>query len=155
MLASQAITRIKSSTHDISDEYTDAQCLDFLNSSIQQVSSLLIGARFPQLVKEMTVHNGDSLPANYMASAGTYPLRMTGGLAYIIDGSSSVRFRYFATPDILTTTGASLPYNHAAINEIIIKGAIMLALNENEYDIGQDKTIYEALQAAIGAAMQQ
>ena len=155
MLASQVIARIKSSTHDISDEYSEAQCLDFLNSSIQQVSALLISAKFPSLVKEMTVHNGDNLPVNYMASAGSYPLRMTGGQAFIVDGSSSVRFRYFATPDLITTSGATLPYDHAAINEVIVKLAIMLALNENEYDIGQDSKLYEALQAAIAAGMQQ
>lgn len=154
MLASQAITRIKTATHDISDEYSDSQCLDFLNSSIQQVSALLIGAKFPSLVKEATVHNGDSLPENYMASCGSYPLRMTGGKAYIVDGSTSVRFRYFATPDLVTTTGATLPYDHAAINEVVIKLAIMLALNENEYDIEQDSKLYEALQAAIAAGMQ-
>ena len=154
MLASQAITRIKTSTHDISDEYSDSQCLDFLNSSIQQVSALLIGAKFPSLVKEITVHNGDKLPTNYMASCGTYPLRMTAGQAFILDGSTSVRFRYFATPDLVTTTGATLPYDHAAINEVIIKLAIMLALNENEYSIEQDSKLYEALQAAIAAGMQ-
>ena len=154
MLISTAVARIKSATHDISDEYTNEECIDFLNNSIQQVSALLISAKFPQLVKEMTVHNGDSLPSNYMVAAGSYPLRMTAGVAYIIDGSASVRFRYFATPEVVDSVNDSLPYDHAAINEIIIKGAILLALNQNEYDVGQDKTLYEALQAAIAAGMQ-
>lgn len=155
MLVSTAITRIKAAGHDISDEYSKERCIEFLNNSLQQVASLLISAKWPALVQEMLVHDGDSLPKNYMQAAGTYPLRMTAGRAEIIDGSDYVRFRYFATPDNLTgeDDAEELPFNHEAINEIIVRGAIILALNENEYELSQDTQLWTALQQAVASAM--
>lgn len=155
MLVSTAITRIRAAGHDISDEYSKERCIEFLNNSLQQVASLLISAKWPALVQEMLVHDGDSLPKNYMQAAGTYPLRMTAGRAEIIDDSDYVRFRYFATPDNLTgeDEAEELPFNHEAINEIIVRGAIILALNENEYELSQDTQLWTALQQAVASAM--
>lgn len=153
MTVEQAVARIKSATHDISDEYSDDDCLSFLNGAIQQVSSLLIGARWPALAKEVMVHEGDKLPGNYMQPCGTYPIRMTDGTAHITDGSDSVRFRYFATPLTIERIAGDLPYDHTAINDIIVRTAVMLALNQNEYDISQDSAIVQSLQQAVAAGM--
>lgn len=153
MLVSTAISRIKSAGHDISDEYTNERCIEFLNTAIQQVSALLISAQYPALVKEILVHNGESLPTNYMKACGTYPLRLTDNKVMIVDDSESVRFRYWATPELLTNTSNELPYKHDAINEVIVRLAVMLALNENEYDIGQDSSLLNQLQQAIASGM--
>lgn len=153
MLITTAISRIKSAGHDISDEYTNERCIEFLNTAIQQVSSLLISAQYPALVKEILVHNGESLPTNYMKACGTYPLRLTDNKVTIVDDSESVRFRYWATPELLTNTSNELPYKHDAINEVIVRLAVMLALNENEYDIGQDSNLLAQLQQAIASGM--
>lgn len=153
MLVSTAITRVRAAGHDISDEYTTERCLEFLNTAIQQVSALLIAAQYPALVKELLVHNGESLPRNYMAACGTYPLRMTDNKVTIVDGSDSVRFRYWATPELLTETSKELPYQHDAVNEVIVRLAVMLALNENEYDIAQDSSLLTQLQQAIASGM--
>lgn len=153
MTVEEAVARLKSATHDISDEYSDEDCLSFLNGAIQQVSSLLIGARWPALVQEMNVHEGETLPTNYMQPCGTYPLRMTEGVAHITDGSEFVRFRYFATPPTIEGLTGDLPYNHTAINDIIVRTAVMLALNQNEYDISQDSAILQSLQQAVAAGM--
>lgn len=153
MTVEEAVARIKSATHDISDEYSDDDCLSFLNGALQQVSSLLIGARWPALVQEMNVHEGETLPVNYMQPCGTYPLRMTDGIAHITDGSEFVRFRYFATPPTIDNTTDNMPYNHTAINDIIVRTAVMLALNQNEYDISQDSAIVQSLQQAVAAGM--
>lgn len=153
MLITTAIKRIKDAGHDISDEYTNERCIEFLNTAIQQVSSLLISAQYPALVKEIMVHNGESLPTNYMKACGTYPLRMTDNKVTIVDDSESVRFRYWATPELLTENLGKLPYEHDAINEVIVRLAVMLALNENEYDIGQDSGLFTQLQQAIASGM--
>lgn len=153
MLITTAISRIKSAGHDISDEYTNERCIEFLNTAIQQVSSLLISAQYPALVKEIMVHNGESLPTNYMKACGTYPLRMTDNKVTIVDDSESVRFRYWATPELLSEPSGKLPYEHDAINEVIVRLAVMLALNENEYDIGQDSGLLTQLQQAIASGM--
>lgn len=153
MKVETAINRIKSAGHDISQDLDDYRCLEFLNTSLQQVSSLLIAAQYPALVKEMVVHNGDELPKNYMKSAGLYPLRMTNGKAEIIDGSESVRFRYWATPEMMALDDKELPYSHDAVNEVVVRGAIILAINEDEYDITQDTALITSLQQAIASAM--
>lgn len=155
MTVQRAIARIKAAGHDISDEYSSDSCIEFINTAIQQVAALLISARFPSLIKEISVRNGDSLPQNFMIAAGSYPLRMINGKVDIIDDDiESVRFRYFATPDMITAETTNLPISHDAINEVIVKLAIMLALNENEYDISQDTTLTTALQQAIASGMQ-
>ena len=154
MTVTDAIKRIREAGHDISAEYTDGRCLEFLNTAIQQVASLLIAASWPTLVKEITVHDGDSLPENYMKAAGRYPLRMTDGKVQIVDDMyDAVRFRYFATPANLKNTDDVLPFNHDGINDVIVKSAVILALNENEYDVSQDTAIMTALQQAIASGM--
>lgn len=152
MKVKDAIARLKSATHDISDEYSTDACLEFINTAIQQVASLLIAARYPVLAKEIIIKDGDTLPHNYMGACGTYPLRMTENEAVITDGSDSVRFRYFATPNLVTETD-DMPFDHEAINTVILRTAILLALNENEYDISQDSNIVESLKQAISAGM--
>ena len=153
MKISTAIARIKAAGHDISDEYTNERCLEFINTALQQTSSLIISARYPALVKETLVREGDTLPQNYMQAAGTYPLRMTNNKVELLDDEDAVRFRYWATPEALTEDDTDLPYPHDAINEVIVKAAIILALNENEYDVTADNSILSALQEAISAAM--
>lgn len=152
MKVKDAIARLKSATHDISDEYSTEACLEFINTAIQQVSSLLIAARWPVLVKEVDIRDGDKLPHNYMGACGTYPIRMTANEAHIIDGSPYVRFRYFATPDLVKEDD-DMPFDHEAINAIILRSAIILALNENEYDISQDSNILSSIQQAVSTGM--
>lgn len=152
MKVRDAIARLKSATHDISDEYSTDACLEFINTAIQQVSSLLIAAKWPVLAKETIIRDGDKLPHNYMGACGTYPIRMTSNVATITDGSDSVRFRYFATPDLVGEDD-DFPFDHEAINAVILRSAILLALNENEYDVTQDSNIISTLEQAISAGM--
>ena len=150
----KAVARIKQETHDISDEYSTERCIQFLNTAIQQVSSLLIAAKYPVLTKETTIRNGDSIPKNYMNLCGTYPIKMTDGQAIITDDTyQSITIRYFATPDLIEDETEDMPYTHDAINDIIVKTAVLLALNENEYDITQDNSIVEALKQAVSSGM--
>lgn len=154
MLVSTAITRIKTAGHDISDEYSNERCLEFLNNSMHQLYGLAIGYNFPPIVREMDLHDDDNLPHNYMKSCGTYPIRITNNIAKLIDDDLDfVRFRYFATPDNLTEESVELPFDHDALNEIIVRGAIILALNENEYDLSQDTALLQTLQQAIAGGM--
>lgn len=154
MKVDSAVARIKQETHDISEEYSTERCIQFLNTAIQQVSSLLIAAKYPALVKETTIRNGDSIPKNYMNLCGTYPIKMTDGEAAITDDAyKSITIRYFATPDLIEYETDDMPYTHDAINDIIVKTAVLLALNENEYDITQDSNIVEALKQAVSSGM--
>ena len=153
MLLTTAISRIKSAGHDISDEYTNEECIVFLNGAIHQVYAIMVGFGYPPTVKEMDLHDDDSLPKNYMKSCGTYPIRITNNIVKFIDDDNFIRFRYFANPENLTSESESLPFDHDAINECIVRGAIILALNENEYDLSQDTALWQSLQQAIAGGM--
>ena len=154
MKVKTAINRIYDACHDIASTYDEYRMIEFLNNSIQQVSALLIAGRYPALVQEVIVHDGDTLPQNYMQACGTYPLRMTAGAVEILDGSDEVKFRYFANPPLVSDENDDLPYKHDAINEVIVRGAIILAANEDEYDISQDANLLNTLQQAIASGMQ-
>lgn len=150
-----AIARLRASSHDISDEYSDMQCLEFLNTAIQQVSSLLVSASWAMLIRESKVRNGDTLPDNFMRAAGTYPIRMSNGRVEIVDDDYDViTFRYFTTPSYVTLED-DLPFEHDGVNAVIIRSATILALNENEYDVSQDTAIVTSLQEAIASGLSQ
>ena len=150
-----AVKRIKAAGHDISAEYSDDRCLEFLNTAIQQVSALLVASSWPMLLRESIVRSGDILPSNYMRAAGSYPIRMTNGRVEIMDDSyETVRFRYFTTPSLVELED-DLPFEHDGVNEVIVRSAVILALNENEYDISQDTALLTALQQAIASGIAQ
>ena len=154
MLVSDAISRIKTAGHDISDEYSNERCIEFLNTAIHQVFGLLIGYSYVPLVKEIDLHDDDNLPHNFMKACGTYPIRVTGNVIKILDdGVDYVRCRYFASPDNLTSESTELPFDHDPVNEVVVRAAIILALNENEYDLTQDSSLLSALQSAIAGGM--
>lgn len=154
MLLADAITRIKSTTHDISDEYSKQECVDFLNTAIQKIYSIMVGYGYPPVVKEMDLHDDDRLPHNYMRSCGNYPIRITDNIVKLLDDDIDfIRFRYFANPDMLTVDSEALPFDHDAINEIVLRVAVNLALNDNEYDISQDTALLTEVQQSVAAGM--
>ena len=53
MQVKKAVADIKAAGHDISDEYSVEECLGFLNTAINEVSSLLIAARSPMIVSHV------------------------------------------------------------------------------------------------------
>ena len=156
MNVEQAIARIKAATHDISDEYSNARCIEFLNTATQEISGMLVAAKFPAMVQEMQLHDGDTLPDNYMHACGTFPIRITDGRVAFLSGEygEAIRFRYYANPVLIELVSDAMPFDgHDPIQEVIVKTAILLALNENEYDISQDTAIRQELLQAIAGGM--
>lgn len=149
----QAIKNIKAAGHDLSEEYGTEECLELLNTAIQEVAGLLIAANAPEMVHETTLHEGESLPARYVRGAGQYPIRVTAGRVSLLDaGATDVRFRYFATPPPLADDAGEMPFQHDALNDYAVKVAVLFALNRNEYDITQDKALYDELRQIIMGA---
>jgi len=154
MNVEQAISRIKAATHDISDEYSNERCIEFLNTSAQQIGGLLCAAKWPPMAQEMELHDGDRLPDNYMHSCGTYPIRITNGIVSFLDGSEVMRYRYFSNPEFIENTTDAMPFDgFPAIQDVVVKTAVILALNENEYDVSQDNAIRQELMQAIAGGM--
>ena len=154
MKVETAIATLKDATHDISDEYTTDECLGFLNTSIQQISHLLIAGKSPQMVMEIKIHNLEDLPTEYIKSAGTYPIRITGQrIKFLDEAMEYIRFRYFATKPQLTSSSDDMPFIHEHLNDVAVKGAVLLALNQNEYDIQQDKALVDEIKQVIAQGM--
>ena len=155
MNVSQAISRIKAATHDISDEYSNDRCIEFLNTAAQQVGAWLCAAKWPPMVKEAEMHEGASVPDNFMVACGQYPIRVTDGIVHILDPDiETLRCRYFSTPAAIENTTDDMPFDkYDPLQEVVVKSAIILALNENEYDITTDSAIKQELVQAIAGGM--
>ena len=154
MKTSKAIDEIKAAGHDISDEYSRAECIGFLNTAIHEVSGLLIAARSPMMVREILLHDGESVPTHYVASAGQYPIRITGQMVQFVDPSmDEIRFRYFATMPPLEGETGDLPFAHEALNDYVLKVATLYALNRNEYDLTQDNALADEFRSILTGAV--
>lgn len=154
MKTSKAIDEIKAAGHDISDEYSRTECIGFINTAIHEVSGLLIAARSPMMVREILLHDGESVPAHYVSSAGQYPIRITGQMVQFVDLTlTEMRFRYFATMPPLTDEEGDLPFQHEALNDYVLKIAILHALNRNEYDLSQDKALADEFRSILTGAV--
>lgn len=154
MLVEEAVNRIKAAGRGNGQEWAVDRAIDFLNTALQQVCSLLVANRYPPIVKTVQLEDGDSLPANYMFPCGTYPIRITDGAVEFLDDSiDHIRFRYFANVGKVTKTSDAMPFANDAINEVVVKGAVLLALNENAYNIGQDSQLASALQQAVASGL--
>ena len=154
MLVEEAVNRIKAAGRGNNNEWGVDRAIDFLNTALQQISALLVANRYPPIVKTIQLEDGDELPENYMFACGTYPIRITDGVVEFLDDSlDEIRFRYFANVGKVTKTSDSLPFTNDAINEVVVKGAVLLALNENAYNIGQDSQLVTALQQAVAGGL--
>jgi len=154
MLVEEAVNRIKAAGRGNGNDWGVDRVIDFLNTALQQISALLVANRYPPIVKTVQLEDGDDLPENYMFSCGTYPIRITEGKVEFLDDSlDEIRFRYFANVGKVVKTSDDMPFTNDAINEIVVKGAILLALNENAYNIGQDSQLVSALQQAVASGL--
>lgn len=154
MKVEDAVARLKTATHDISDEYTTEECIGFLNTAVQQVCYQLIAGGSPQMLKQVTVHNLEYLPVDFVRPAGTYPIKLTGQLIEFLDEDmEDLKVRYFATKEPMDNTTEDMPFVHEEINDIAVKVATLIALNQNEYDVSQDKAIIDELRQAIATGM--
>ena len=154
MLVEDAVNRIKAAGRGTNQNWGVDRVIDFLNTAIQQISSLLVANKYPAIVQTVQLHDGDTLPGNYMFACGTYPIRITNGSVEFLDDSiETIRFRYFANVGRIEKTSDPMPFENDAINEVVIKGAVLLALNENAYNIGQDSQLVVALQQAVASGL--
>lgn len=154
-----AINRIRAGAHDISSEYSRDDLINFLNTVTQQAAAMMVAGGYHELIREITLHNGDFAPTNMMKTCGTYPIKITAGQISFLDPTeTTIQYRYFVTPDNIpldATDNYELFFSNDAVNEAIIRQATILALNQNEYNVQQDTSLYGAFQQAITAAMTQ
>lgn len=151
MNITDCIARIRAAVHDISGEYTDEECLTFLNDAVQETAQLLASLRYAPLISETHLTDGDPLPNDYLCSAGIYPYRLTDGKVFLTDGQTHMTLRYYATPAPLTLTG-TLPFDRT-MDEAVILAATIRALRQNEYDTTAEQAQLASLRQGIALAL--
>ena len=76
------------------------------------------------------------------------------GIALVGDEEmDEIRFRYFATKKQIEDIVEDMPFRHEQLNDVAVKSAVLLALNQNEYDISQDKALVDEIKQVIAQGM--
>jgi len=153
MLTKDAIAEFKYILHDVNSEYNEQACLYRLNSAIHHTAMLLMNAGSPLLVKEADMADGEDVPSDFVRTVGLYPIALTGRTLSYIDGSTSMKVRYYAAPETLTNALGSLPFALESLNDFVVRLAAMFALNRNEFDITQDKALMTDFQTAAAPVL--
>lgn len=151
MTINEAIARLKRTVRDLSDEYTNADCLAFLNEALQETAVLLASLRYAPLIRETVLTGGDPLPTDFLSPVGTHPYRLTGGKVRLTDGRDTITLRYYSAPPLLTAAD-TLPYS-PAICETILCAAAIRALRQNEYDTSAEEAHLAELRTALAATL--
>lgn len=153
-----AINRIKIACHDVSGEYSREDCVGFLNTAIQLAGNFLASLNSAEIVQEAVLKNGDFVPKNIVRFCGNYPIKVTFNQVEMLDEDvDELKVRYLATPTMIPVASEdayTLPFKNDAINEAVVRYSIILALNQNEFNVQQDTALYTTLQQAISDAIQ-
>ena len=138
-------------------EFENIELVGYLNDAIDWLSLQLIQSRAPEMVTNLTIAEGATVPLTYHSLCGIYPVEITGNVCSILDGSTSVPIRYFATKSHVSYISESGYFNpmyspfKPAYDTMLIQRTAILALNRNADDVSQDEKILTQ-QAAGGAA---
>ena len=139
MKIEQAISQLRHEVNDRTLRYTTEECLSYLNTAVQMVCAQLAAWH--------------ALPHNFLCTAGTYPVAVTGGRAVFLTGEPELTFRYYAGCERMEDWRGELPFSHDAINQVVIKTAELLATNTDEFDLSQDRALLDELRAALQQTM--
>lgn len=136
-------------------EYETSELVWFLNDAIDWMSLQLIQNGDTEMTKEIVVTENMNVPQDHIKPCGIFPLRSTGKVFRILDGSESMDYQYFASrPHIISIDdGIYLPaYSpfKPAYDSVLIQKTAILALNRNEYDVKQDEALLAQSLQAIG-----
>lgn len=153
MLVTKAIEEIQCKINDRDKVgLDDTELLSYLNEAIQFISSYLVGANSPIMIKEEIIFdNTYTLPPNFVRAIGTYPAKITSNQMELFD-DPPMKFRYFAS---LMNVGMDdeMPFEHEALEQVAIKLACIYANAQEQLDVTQDKSLLDEMTAAIANAI--
>ena len=58
----EAIWRIRAMTHDVTEDYDDADCVFAINLAAHELATTLIAGHYPGLIEEGDFREGDAVP---------------------------------------------------------------------------------------------
>lgn len=153
MLVKYAIQEVRNKTND-KDEFNldDNEILSYLNEAIQFIGLHLIAANSPVMLREYMIRERKfELPEDFVKTAGTYPVRITGNEGDLL-GETPCRFRYFAMPPVVSYEDR-MPLRKYALNQIAVKIACMHVSAQEQLDISQDKALLDEINAAVAGVL--
>lgn len=154
MEVKDAIYKLRFLLHDVSGEHADDKCIILLNTASHQTALLLIDMGSALMLHDTTIKDGNPLPAYFVRTAGTYPIRITGTtINFLDDDVEEMAMRYFATVPPIKTYYDTMPFENDVLNDWVVRLASLLAANRNEFDISQDKALMAEFQQAAQTAM--
>ena len=155
MNASEAIQEIRNKTNDregIGDLDND-EILSYLNEAIAFLSAFFISAGNPFAIKEIDIVDGDTLPADFTKTAGTFPMKITGRKVALFNKRKPLKVRYFAELLPLKTEDDVMPFEMQSLNMVLVKLAVIYVFNQQRFNVQQDQAITTELMNIINSAL--
>lgn len=155
----KVVDAVKSLRERINDAqslgYSEEILLGYINDAINFLSSVLIDRFDPIVTSNLMIDatTVNPVPKNFIKMAGGFPVKKSGAVFEIIDGSPVIEIKYFYTAENVTIID-DLPFDHDLYDMIIIRLAAVYALNQNEFDIQQDQSLIDRLNEVITSALQ-
>ena len=152
MTVQEALRRMRASVHDVAMEFPDTELLRFLNTGIADVAARYIAADSPDFVRTVVVRDGDGVPDGFVRTAGLFPVRIQEGRFFLTDPSDGVSVRCFCLPPAALLSDDRMPLRTEQMQELAVRSAVLLVLNEHEFDVTQDNALLQSLMQDAGAA---
>ena len=148
MLTSELIVQVRQMINDTdSIEFNDNELINLINDAIKYVTTSLIAIKDPEMMKEVTLNNGDIIPTDYFTLAGNYPAEIVGDKIYTND-SNPITIRYFAVRDKILQSSDTVPLKDV-YSPVLARVVAIYALNRLEATLTQDLSIVGHMIEAI------
>ena len=129
----------------------DEELLSYLNEALQYISSYLVSANSPLMVKKLDIETETStLPDDFVRFVGLQPVKITGKEVEVLE--LPIKARYFANVKQVGIAD-NMPFTQLALNQVAIKLASIYAQNQQGLNVQQDKVLLDELNASIASAV--
>ena len=152
MTVREAIMRMRSSVHDVAMEFSDEELLRFLNTGIADVAARCIAENSTDFLRTVQLTDGDALPEGFVRTAGLFPIRVEEGRVCLPPDTATMQVRYFFLPRTVSLADERLPLRGEHLQELAVRAAVILVLNEHEFDVSQDVSLLGTLAQDAAAA---
>ena len=130
----------------------DEELLSYLNEALQYISSYLVSANSPLMIKKLDIETETStLPDDFVRFVGLQPVKITGTEVEALD-DIPIKARYFANVKQVGIAD-NMPFTQLALNQVAIKLASIYAQNQQGLNVQQDKVLLDELNASIASAV--
>ena len=129
----------------------DDEILSYLNEALQYISSYLVSANSPLMIKKLDIETETStLPDDFVRFVGLQPVKITGKEVEALE--LPIKARYFANVKQVGIAD-NMPFTQLALNQVAIKLASIYAQNQQGLNVQQDKVLLDELNASIASAV--